>query len=214
MEIHGDGLQTRTFTYVHDTADGIVRALERPESRGEVINLGGTETVTILELAPRCPGRARPAGRSRSARSFVPYESLPGKYQDVRHRIPDTAKAERLLGFEPRIGLAEGLRETVEWHRAIREAGGTAAGAVRAASERSAADGHGHRRGAVDSATAPTRCRLAGFERGRSRSPRGALAREAVPERRDGRPARRAQPLRDLRETPRARARARGSSRG
>jgi UDP-glucose 4-epimerase len=121
MEIHGDGRQTRTFTHVRDTAAGIVRALERPEARGEVINLGGTETITILELArlvqaelslPPEPLRTR----------FIPYESLPGKYQDVRHRTPDTAKARRLLGFEAQIGLAEGLRETVEWHRAIREA--------------------------------------------------------------------------------------------
>ena len=119
MEVHGDGHQTRTFTHVRDTADGIVRALERPESRGEVINLGGTETITILELArllqvelglPADPLRTR----------FVPYESLPGKYQDVRHRTPDTTKARRLLGFEAQIGLAEGLRDTVEWHQAVR----------------------------------------------------------------------------------------------
>jgi len=119
MEVHGDGRQTRTFTHVRDTADGIVRALDRPESRGEVINLGGTETITILELArllqlelglPADPLRTR----------FVPYESLPGKYQDVRHRTPDTTKARQLLGFDAQIGLAEGLRDTVEWHQAIR----------------------------------------------------------------------------------------------
>ena len=93
MEIHGDGRQTRTFTHVRDTAAGIVRALERPEARGEVINLGGTETITILELATPGPGRARPAAGAAARRRFIPYESLPGKYQDVRHRIPDTAKA-------------------------------------------------------------------------------------------------------------------------
>ena len=125
MEIHGDGRQTRTFTHVRDIAKGIVAALERPDSRGEVINLGGTETVTILELAhlvqsevglPPEPLRAH----------FLPYESLPGKYQDVRHRTPDTAKAQRLLGFEAGITLAEGLRETVEWHQDLRDADATA----------------------------------------------------------------------------------------
>jgi UDP-glucose 4-epimerase len=119
MEIHGDGEQTRTFTYVNDTADGIVRALERPESRGEVINLGGTETVTILELAERVQRELElPAGPLQAR--FIPYESLPGKYQDVRHRIPDTAKAKRLLGFEATVSLEDGLRETAEWHRAVR----------------------------------------------------------------------------------------------
>jgi UDP-glucose 4-epimerase len=121
MEIHGDGRQTRTFTHVRDIADGIVAALERPDSRGEVINLGGTETITILDLAhlvqeelglPADPLRAK----------FLPYESLPGKYQDVRHRTPDTTKAQRLLGFEARIRLAEGLRETVAWHQSLRDA--------------------------------------------------------------------------------------------
>ncbi len=120
MEIHGDGHQTRTFTHVRDIARGILLALERPDSRGEVVNLGGTETLTILELAhliqaevglPPDPLRA----------NFLAYESLPGKYQDVRHRTPDTAKARRLLGFEAEIKLAEGLRETVEWHQDVRE---------------------------------------------------------------------------------------------
>jgi UDP-glucose 4-epimerase len=128
IEIHGDGQQTRTFTHVRDTAEGIVRALERPESRGEVINLGGTETVTILELAGLIQAELGMPATPLHA-NFVPYESLPGKYQDVRHRIPDTSKAKGLLGFETQVTLAEGLRETVEWHRAIREAGGTAAGA-------------------------------------------------------------------------------------
>ena len=120
MEIHGDGQQTRTFTYVDDTVDGIVRALERPESRGEVINLGGVETLTILELAQRCQEMLGAAGAPLRA-NFITYESLPGKYQDVRHRVPDTSKAERLLGFRTTVDFAEGLARTVEWHRACRD---------------------------------------------------------------------------------------------
>lgn len=119
MEIHGDGLQTRTFTYVDDTVDGIVSALERPDSRGEIVNLGGTETVTILELAELVQTTLGLPGKPLRAR-LVPYESLPGRYQDVRHRVPDTAKARRLLGFEASISLAEGLHRTVEWHRRCR----------------------------------------------------------------------------------------------
>jgi UDP-glucose 4-epimerase len=119
MEIHGDGLQTRTFTYVTDTADGIVRALERPDSRGEVINLGGTETLTINGLAERIQeGLGLPATPLRAR--YVSYESLPGKYQDVIHRVPDTSKAERLLDFEAQVTLDQGLAETIAWHREIR----------------------------------------------------------------------------------------------
>jgi UDP-glucose 4-epimerase len=114
MEIHGDGLQTRTFTYVTDTANGIVSALENGDSRGEVINVGGVQTVSIQQLATLIhekmsdgPLRAR----------YISYESLPGKYQDVIHRVPDTAKAERVLGFRTEVGLDEGLELTIEWHR-------------------------------------------------------------------------------------------------
>jgi UDP-glucose 4-epimerase len=53
---------------------------------------------------------------------FLPYTSLPGKYQDVRKRIPDTTKARELLGFDARIPLDEGLARTVDWHRVRREA--------------------------------------------------------------------------------------------
>jgi UDP-glucose 4-epimerase len=118
MEIHGDGLQTRTFTHVRDIAEGIIASLDRPDALGEVINLGGTETVTILELAELIQAEMDAPLPLRTR--MVPYETLPGRYQDVRHRVPHTSKAKRLLGFEPKITLAEGLRETVAWHREIR----------------------------------------------------------------------------------------------
>lgn len=120
IEIHGDGQQTRTFTYVADTVDGVVRAMRSADARGEIINIGGDTPTTILDLAHlvqatlglREPLRAR----------FVPYESLPGKYQDVRHRVPDTTKARELLGFEARVSIEDGLRATCEWHRERRSA--------------------------------------------------------------------------------------------
>jgi UDP-glucose 4-epimerase len=92
--------------------------LARPESRGELVNIGGTETMTILELAERIqlklgiplPLRAH----------FTPYETLPGNYQDVRDRVPDTTKAQALLGFEATTDLDSGLAETIAWHRSQR----------------------------------------------------------------------------------------------
>jgi UDP-glucose 4-epimerase len=118
IEIHGDGLQVRTFTYVDDTVDGFVRVLETPAARGEVINIGGSKPTTILELAglvQEAMGVPQPL-RAR----FVPYESLGGKYQDVRKRVPDVRKAKKLLGFKAQVSLAEGLARTVAWHRARR----------------------------------------------------------------------------------------------
>ena len=121
MEIHGDGQQTRTFTYVTDTADGIVRALESQESRGEVVNVGGTETVTIQRLAELVQEKLGFAPSPLRAR-HITYESLPGKYQDVMHRVPDTTKAEKLLGFRTAVGFDDGLERTIDWHRSQRPA--------------------------------------------------------------------------------------------
>ncbi len=115
MEIHGDGQQVRTFTYVEDTVDGIVRALRTPEARGEIVNIGGARPTTILELAAlvqEAVGIPQPL----HAR-FLPYDKLPGKYQDVRYRVPDNTKAAALLGFEAKCSLEDGLAETVAWHR-------------------------------------------------------------------------------------------------
>jgi UDP-glucose 4-epimerase len=120
MEIHGDGQQTRTFTYVDDTVDGFVRALRTPEARGEIVNVGGTETVTILELAARIQEQM---GISMPLRAnFLPYEALPGKYQDVRWRVPDVTKARELLGFEASVSLDDGLARCLEWHQEMRAA--------------------------------------------------------------------------------------------
>jgi UDP-glucose 4-epimerase len=115
IEIHGDGQQIRTFTYVSDTVDGFVRALRTPAARGEVINVGGSRPTTILELATLVQGALGIPLPLRGR--FVPYEALPGRYQDVRTRIPDTTKARELLGFEATVSLEDGLAGTVEWHR-------------------------------------------------------------------------------------------------
>ena len=115
IDIHGDGLQTRTFTFISDTVDGIMRTLRTPDARGEILNIGGDTPTTILELAEQVQ---RTLGISQPLRArFVPYASLPGNYQDVRHRVPDTTKARRVLGFAASVSLAEGLAVTADWHR-------------------------------------------------------------------------------------------------
>jgi UDP-glucose 4-epimerase len=115
VEIHGDGRQTRCFTYVDDTVEGFMRALETPESRGEVVNVGSEELMTITDLAAEIQQQLEIPQPLRA--TFVPYEALPGNYQDVRDRVPDNTKARELLGFEARIGIKEGLARTIEWHR-------------------------------------------------------------------------------------------------
>jgi UDP-glucose 4-epimerase len=118
MEIHGDGRQTRSFTYVSDTVDGVVRALARPETSGEVINIGNDQPIEIIELAHKVQSAMGIAGPLRA--KLIELEAIGGNYQDVRHRVPSLAKAKALLGFEPKVSLEEGLAKTLDWHLELR----------------------------------------------------------------------------------------------
>jgi UDP-glucose 4-epimerase len=118
MDLHGDGRQVRSFTFVSDTVDGVVRALARPETSGEVINIGNDEPISIVRLAQQVQDAMGIDGPLRA--KTVPLESLGANYQDVRYRVPDVEKAERLLGFRAQVSLEDGLRETIAWHRTLR----------------------------------------------------------------------------------------------
>ena len=116
IPIHGDGSQTRSFTYVSDTVEGIYQALLRAEANGEIINIGNTEEITILELARRIHRIAGKTGEPNV--QFIPYESFSGKkYEDVMRRVPDTALCAKLLGVRAKVGVDEGLARTIEWQR-------------------------------------------------------------------------------------------------
>lgn len=120
LPVHGDGLQRRTFTHVDDLVEGTVRALFEPAAVGELLNIGGAEEVTILELARRCWALAR-GDEPRIA--LQPYQSIGGNYEDVLRRVPDGRHAQATLGFQARVGLDEGLRATWEWMLANRLGG-------------------------------------------------------------------------------------------
>jgi UDP-glucose 4-epimerase len=117
ITIHGDGLQTRSFTYVSDTVDGIVRATEMHYANGEIVNLGATREVTIVDLARIIHELSGVGGEADL--QYIPYESFTGKrYEDVMRRVPDCTKAKKLLNWQAKVDLEEGLRRTIEWHRA------------------------------------------------------------------------------------------------
>ena len=111
-EIHGDGQQTRSFTYVSDHVDGILRAIENPAARNRVFNIGSTREITIEHLARVIWRLVR--GDEKPKLEFIPYETF-GRYEDVRRRVPDLSLAESLLGYRPRIDLETGLAMTIRW---------------------------------------------------------------------------------------------------
>jgi UDP-glucose 4-epimerase len=116
IPIHGDGSQTRSFTFVSDTVEGIYQATLRSEADGEIINIGSTQEITILELARRVKRASGTPGELKV--EMVPYASFTGrKYEDVMRRVPDVALAERLLGVRAKVDIDDGLARTIEWQR-------------------------------------------------------------------------------------------------
>lgn len=119
IPIHGDGKQTRTFTFVDDTVAGIYAATMKPEANGEIFNIGANEEITILELAEMLK---EIAGEPCSSEiKLIPYNEISKgrKYQDVMRRVPDTSKAERLLGVKAQTSMREGLKRTFEWQKRV-----------------------------------------------------------------------------------------------
>lgn len=113
ITIHGDGLQRRCFQYIDDAIDGIIAILESGYNR-EVFNIGNPhEDISINELAMMVWYIVNPDIK-------LKYKNIPHsieKYEEIQSRIPDISKAKRMLGFNPKIMLAEGLRKTIEWQR-------------------------------------------------------------------------------------------------
>lgn len=116
IPIHGDGLQTRSFTFVRDTVRGIAAALESNDANRQIVNIGNSDEITILELARRIHRICDEGGHPDF--NFTPYDDLAKrKYEDVRRRVPDPRKAMELLKFQASIGLEAGLLETIAWQR-------------------------------------------------------------------------------------------------
>ncbi|MGH7407163.1 MAG: GDP-mannose 4,6-dehydratase [Candidatus Methylomirabilales bacterium] len=112
LTVHGDGQQTRCFTYISDTIQGTVLAGESRAGEGQVFNIGSPMEIAIGELArlvKRLTGSASPI-------VTVPYEAVYGPgFEDTRRRLPSIARAQRVLGYSPKVSLEDGLKRTIAW---------------------------------------------------------------------------------------------------
>ena len=114
ITVHGDGTQSRCFTFVEDTVRGTMLAGEKPEALGEAFNVGNEREITILELAEQ----VKELCNSRSEIRCIPYRDYYGhNYEDTPRRKPDLTKSRSVLGFEPQVQLEEGLKRTIDWCR-------------------------------------------------------------------------------------------------
>jgi len=107
--IHGDGEQTRDFTYIANVVDGVLRACEAPNVAGEVINVATGQRTSLNELL-------RVLNRLVNVNVRPTYKET--RAGDVRDSQADISKAKALLGYEPTVSLEDGLRHTLEWCRA------------------------------------------------------------------------------------------------
>lgn len=118
IELHGDGLQTRTFTYIEDTVEALSLSITKSEAENQIFNIASdqNEEISIKDLAHLIWQLVRNEDKPKI--KFIPYETF-GKYEDVRRRVPDISKIKSLLGFKPKYSLEEGLRITIDWQKSL-----------------------------------------------------------------------------------------------
>lgn len=112
--VHGDGGQTRSFTWVGDVISALMALASEPRAVGEVFNVGNDREISIGELAVK----VRALADSDSDIRFVPYEQAYGAdFEDMPRRVPDISKLRRLVGYQPKVQLDEIVMRTIEYWR-------------------------------------------------------------------------------------------------
>ncbi len=112
ITVYGDGSQTRSFCYVDDTVDGLIRMMASPDEVTGPINIGNPNEMTVKALAEKVVAMVGSSAR-------LDYSDLPS--DDPRQRQPDITRARELLGWEPRVPLDQGLARTIQYFRQIAE---------------------------------------------------------------------------------------------
>jgi nucleoside-diphosphate-sugar epimerase len=108
LEVHGDGTQSRDFTFIENVVEANILAGEATDASGETFNVGCGERTSLLDVIGLLESIvAKPLERRHS----------PSRGGDVAHTLADVSKAKRLMGYSPLVGFAEGFRRTVEYFR-------------------------------------------------------------------------------------------------
>jgi UDP-glucose 4-epimerase len=112
--VHGDGNQSRSFTHIEDVVEALIGLMAEPRAEGLVINVGGTEEVTIKELALLVKEMAG----SDSEIEYIPYEKAYGPgFEDMKRRCPDISRIKELIGFEPKIDLRGIIQSVINYYK-------------------------------------------------------------------------------------------------
>ena len=112
--VHGDGNQSRSFTHISDVVEALIGLMAKPEAEGLVVNVGGTEEVTIKKLALL----VKEIAGSESAIEYIPYEKAYGPgFEDMKRRCPDISRIKELVGFEPKIDLRGIIQSVIDYYK-------------------------------------------------------------------------------------------------
>jgi UDP-glucose 4-epimerase len=115
LVVHGDGSQTRSFTWVGDVVSGLLKLVNEPKAIGEVFNVGNGAEVSIRDLAYA----VKAVTGSSSPIQFVPYTQVfDDSFEDMPRRVPDISKIRRVVGYAPTVNLPEIIDRVVEYWQA------------------------------------------------------------------------------------------------
>jgi UDP-glucose 4-epimerase len=115
ITVFGDGTQSRSFTYVGDVVDALVRLAANTRAVGEVFNIGNRGEVTIADLAVR----VKTMTGSCSPIHYIPYDqAYEAGFEDMPRRVPDISKIREFVGYEPKVALDDMIRSVIEHMRA------------------------------------------------------------------------------------------------
>ena len=116
LPVFGDGNQRRSFTYVGDVVKGIIKLMDTKKAEGQVINIGNSDEITINELAKL----VIKITKSKSQIEYIPYEKAYGiGFEDMSRRKPDISKINKLIGFQPTLGIEEIVEQVVKYMKSI-----------------------------------------------------------------------------------------------
>jgi UDP-glucose 4-epimerase len=111
ITVFGDGKQTRSFTYVGDVVEALIRLASEPRAVGGVFNVGNTDEVSIRDLAER----VKTLSGSQSTIQYVPYdEAYEAGFEDMPRRVPDISKIGELVGYQPKLELNDIIKTVIE----------------------------------------------------------------------------------------------------
>jgi UDP-glucose 4-epimerase len=115
ITVYGDGSQIRCFCHVHDAVDALVKVIESEKAIGQVFNVGNNQQITIMDLAKKVIEVTGP----KSKIELVPYEKAYGPgFEDMQRRVPDISKIKNSLGWQPKIGLEQIIKDIAAYNSA------------------------------------------------------------------------------------------------